>query len=54
MICSDNFDKRKTCTVVRGDLQNEELNEDKWFPTTSFQTLKMFLAHADHLQVHVK
>jgi hypothetical protein len=28
--------------------------EDKWSPTASFRALKMFLAHAAHLQVRVK
>jgi hypothetical protein len=39
------LDKLKTRIVVRGDLQNG-VTEDKWSPTASFRSLKMFLAHA--------
>jgi hypothetical protein len=46
--------KPKTHHVVRGDLQNRELNEDKWSPTASIQALQVFLGHAAHLQVCVK
>jgi hypothetical protein len=40
--------------VVRGDLQNKDLNEDKWSSTASFRALKMFLAHAARLGLRVK
>ena len=47
------LDKLKTRIVVRGDLQNG-VTEDKWSPTASFRSLKMFLAHASHLKARVK
>ncbi len=40
------LDKLKTRIVVRGDLQNKEITEDKWSPTASMRAMKMFLAHA--------
>jgi hypothetical protein len=40
------LDKLKTRMVVRGDLQDKNISEDKWSPIASFRTLKMFLAHA--------
>ena len=30
--------------VVRGDLQNKELDEDNWSPIASMRTLKYFLS----------
>jgi hypothetical protein len=48
------LDKLKTRLVVRGDLQNKTIAEDKWSPTASFRSLKMFLAHAVCLQCRVK
>jgi hypothetical protein len=39
--------------VVRGDLQDKNILEDKWSPTASFQALKMFLAHAARLKILV-
>jgi hypothetical protein len=48
------LDKLKTRLVVRGDLQNGTLVEDKWSPTASFRSLKMFLAHATRLKARVK
>jgi hypothetical protein len=48
------LDKLKTRLVVRGDLQNGTLMEDKWSPTASFRSLKMFLAHAVRLKARVK
>ena len=47
------FDKLKTRLVVRGDLQDKSITEDKWSPTASFRCLKMFLAHTSWLKVHV-
>jgi len=40
------LDKLKCRLVVRGDLQDKNITEDKWSPTASFRSLKMFLAHA--------
>jgi len=48
------LDKLKTCLVVRGDLQSKSLQEDKWSPTASFRSLKMFLAHAARLKARIK
>jgi hypothetical protein len=48
------LDKLKTQIVVRGDLQGKSTMEDKWSPTASFRSLKMFLAHASRLKVRVK
>jgi hypothetical protein len=48
------LDKLKTRMVVRGDLQDKSISEDKWSPTASFRSLKMFLAHASHLKVRVR
>jgi hypothetical protein len=48
------LDKLKTRLVVRGDLQNGTLTEDKWSPTAPFRSLKMFLAHAVRLKARVK
>jgi hypothetical protein len=48
------LDKLKTWLVVRGDLQDKNITEDKWSPTASFQSIKMFLAHASWLKTHVK
>jgi hypothetical protein len=48
------LDKLKTRLVVRGDLQDKHITEDKWSPTASFQSLKMFLAHASRLKTRVK
>ena len=36
------LDKLKLIVVVRGDLHNEELVGDNWFPTASTRTLKYF------------
>jgi hypothetical protein len=38
---------------VQGDLQNG-VTEDKWSPTASFRSLKMFLPHASRLKARVK
>jgi hypothetical protein len=48
------LDKLKTRLVVRGDLQDKNITEDKWSPTASFQSLKMFLGHASQLKARVK
>ncbi len=40
--------------VVRGDLQDKLVAEDKWSPTTSFRSLKMFLAHDSRIKARVK
>ena len=48
------LDKLKTRMVVRWDLQNKNISEDKWSPTASFRALKMFLAHAARLKVRVR
>ena len=48
------LDKLKNRIVVRGDLQNKHSTEDKWSPTASFRSLKMFLAHACRLKVRVR
>jgi hypothetical protein len=48
------LDKLKNRIVVRGDLQNKQSLEDKWSPTASFRSLKMFLAHAAKLKVRVR
>jgi hypothetical protein len=45
------LDKLKTRLVVRGDLQDRNITEDKWSPTASFKSLKMFLAHASRPKV---
>jgi hypothetical protein len=47
------LDKLTTRIVVRGDLQSGVV-EDKWSPTASFRSLKMFLAHASRLKARVK
>jgi hypothetical protein len=52
--CDGSLDKLKTRIVVRGDLQGKLIAEDKWFLTTSFWALKMFLAHACRLKARVK
>ena len=39
----DNFKLR---IIVRGDLQNKEMIEDTWSPTSAMRTLKYFLADA--------
>jgi hypothetical protein len=48
------LDKLKTRLVVRGDLQDKNITEDKWSPTASFRSLKMFLGHASRLKARVK
>ena len=48
------LDKLKCRIVVRGDLQEKILNEDKWSPTASFRAMKMFLADAARLKVRVR
>jgi len=48
------LDKLKTRLVVRGDLQDKNITEDKWSPTASFRSLKMFLAHACKVKAWVK
>lgn len=40
--------------VVRGDLQGKLVAEDKLSPTTSFRSLKMFLAHDSRIKARVK
>jgi hypothetical protein len=40
------LDKLKTRLVVRGDLQDKNITEDKWSSTASFRSLRMFLGHA--------
>ncbi len=47
------LDKLKNRIVVRGDLQSKNITEDKWSPTASFRSVKMFLAHAAELKVRV-
>jgi hypothetical protein len=44
------LDKLKCRLVVRGDLQDKNIMEDKWSPTASFHSLKMFLAHASRIK----
>jgi hypothetical protein len=48
------LDKLKMLLVVRGDLQDKNITEDKWSPTASFHSLKMFLAHAARTKARVK
>jgi hypothetical protein len=48
------LDKLKSRLVVRSDHQDKNITEDKWLPTASFRSLKMFLAHASRLKVRVK
>jgi hypothetical protein len=43
----------KNCLVVRGDLLIKHITEDKWSPIASFWALKMLLAYAAKLWVHV-
>jgi transposase InsO family protein len=54
LLSDGTLDKLKTRIVVRGDLQNKQFLEDKWSPTASFRSLKMFLAHAARLKVRVR
>lgn len=49
-----NIEKLKTRLVVRGDLQDPNINEDKWPPTASFRSLKAFLANASRLKCRVR
>ena len=44
----------KVRIVVRGDLQKNESNEDKWSPTTPFRAFKMLLADACRNKVRVR
>jgi hypothetical protein len=48
------LDKLKCRLVVRGDLHDKNITEDKWSPTASFRSLKMFLAHASRIKAQVK
>jgi hypothetical protein len=48
------LDKLKARLVVRGDLQDKNITEDKWSPAASFCSLKMFLAHACRIKARVK
>jgi hypothetical protein len=48
------LDKLKVRVVVRGDLQNKTLTEDKWSPTAFFRTMKMFLADASRHKARVR
>jgi hypothetical protein len=48
------LDKLKCRLVVRGDLQDKNITENKWSPTASFRSLKMFLAHASRIKARVK
>jgi hypothetical protein len=48
------LDKLKTRLVVRGDLQDKNITEDKWSPTALFHSFKMFLVHACKLKAQVK
>jgi len=48
------LDKLKARLVVRGDLQDKNITEDKWSPTASFRSLKMFLGHASRIKARVK
>ncbi len=48
------LDKLKVRVVVRGDLQNKTLTEDKWSPTASFCAMKMFLADAARNKARVQ
>jgi hypothetical protein len=54
ILSDDCLDKLKTRIVVRGDLQQKSLSEDKWSPTASFRALKMFLAHTSRCKARVK
>ena len=40
--------------VMRSDLQDKNISEDKWSPTAVFHSLKMLLAHAARLKVRVR
>ena len=40
------LDKLKLRIVVRGDMKNKEMVEDKFSPTASMRNLKYFLADA--------
>jgi len=48
------LDKLKCRLIVRGDLQDKNITEDKWSPTALFRSLKMFLAHASRMKARVK
>jgi len=48
------LDKLKARLVVRGDLHDKNITEDKWSPTASFRSLKMFLGHASQLKARIK
>jgi len=48
------LDKLKIRLVVCSDLQNNSVAEDKRSPLASFQSLKMFLAHASKLKSSIK
>jgi hypothetical protein len=54
VISDRSLDKLKAQLVVRGDLQDKNITEDKWSPTTSFCCLEMFLGHASRIKAHVK
>jgi hypothetical protein len=45
------LDKLKTRMVVRCNLKDKNITEDKWSKTSSFRSLKMVLAHAARLKV---
>jgi len=48
------LDKLKCRLVVQGDLQDKNITEDKWSPTASFRSLKMFLPLASRIKARVK
>jgi hypothetical protein len=48
------LDKLKARLVVRGDLQDKNITEDKWSPTATFCSLKMFLGHASRIKARIK
>jgi len=48
------LDKLKCRLVVREDLQDKNITEDKWSPTALFRCLKTFLAHASRMKARVK
>jgi hypothetical protein len=47
------LNKLKTRLVVHGNHQDKNITKNKWSPTASFQSLKMFLAHASSLKMRV-
>ena len=42
------LDKLKLIIVVRGDLQNNEMIGDTWYPTSSMRNIKYFLTYSSN------